>query len=69
MSGGECVPFSTSLAVVRSSYLKNTLSVLKNIMQILPFVLLDIANFYVEGDFFPYLFLPAPPVPEKLASP
>lgn len=38
-------------------------------MQILPFVLLDIANFYVEGDFFPYLFLPAPPVPEKLASP
>lgn len=68
MSGGECVPFSTSLAVVRSSYLKSTLSVLKNIMQILLFVLLDIANFYVEGDFFLYLFLP-PPVPEKLASP
>ena len=64
MSGGECVLFSTSLAVVRSSYLKNTRSVLKNIMQILPFVLLDIANFYVEGDFFP-----TPPVPEGLASP
>lgn len=67
MSGGECVPFSTSLAVVRSSYLKST-RVLKNIMQIILFVLLDIANFYVEGDFFLYLFLP-PPVPEKLASP
>lgn len=41
---------------------------LKNIMQIILFVLLDIANFYVEGDFFLYLFVP-PPVPEKLASP
>lgn len=38
------MPFSTSLAVVRSSYLKNPLSKFKNIMRILLFILFDIVD-------------------------